>query len=255
VGTVPIAAIALGAGQGPRRVERAVPFAPGETLTYDVAWADVLIAGTATTTVRAKRPVEGILAYELGADGRPIPLLANLYRLAYTLDATLDAYTLLPLRGSTRSEEGRRIRTKTSTFDRRANIATYEVAAATRTTTSVPVTPTTVDALSAFYLLRSIPPRPGGRLDLAVLDSGTLYTLTATVEARERVDTGIGPLPTWRVTPRIVDAKGAPAISGRLTLWISDDARRLPVRIETELAAGRFVLRLRAVASAPPRTP
>lgn len=242
-----------GAARAAAPVERAVPFAPGETLTYDVGWADLLTAGTATTTVRAKRPLDGTVAYDLAAEGRPMPLLANLYRLAYTVDATLDAYTLLPLRGSIRGEEGRRVRTKTTTFDRRARTATYEVATATHTSTRVPVTAATVDALSAFYLLRSIPPRPGGRMDLSVTDSGVVYTLSATVDARDTVETGIGRVPAWRVTPRLLDAKGAPAISRRVTLWISDDARRLPVRLETELPVGRFDLRLRDASFAPAR--
>jgi len=30
-------------------------------------------------------------------------------------------------------------------------------------------------------------------------------------------------------------------------LWLSDDARRLPVRLEAELAVGRFVLLLRTI--------
>lgn len=261
LGTVPVLAAVLGltlaadqARPAPRRatpVERAVPFAAGETLTYDVAWSEVLTAGTATTTVRARRPVDGTIAYEIAAEGRPMPLLANLYRLAYSVDATLDAYTLLPLRGAVRSEEGRRTRTKTTTFDRGTRTATYSVVTATETSTRLAVPPATVDALSAFYLLRSIAPRPGGRLDLSVTDSGALYTLAATVDGRDTVDTGIGRLPAWRVTPRILDAKGAPAISRRVTLWISDDARRLPLRLEAELAVGRFDLRLREASFAP----
>jgi hypothetical protein len=233
------------------RTERAVPFAVGETLTYDVAWANLLTAGTATATVRGKRPSEGSVAYELAAEGRPTPLVASLYKLSYSADTLLDAYTLLPQRGAVHSEEGRRVRVKTTVFDRPARTATYEVRTATVTTTRLSVEAATLDALSAFYLLRCIPPRKGARLALSVTDSGVMYTVSATVDALDAVATGMGQRRAWRVTPTILDASGAPAVSRRVTLWITDDAQRLPARLETELAVGRFDLTLRDASVSP----
>ncbi|MGC4085025.1 MAG: hypothetical protein QM736_23640 [Vicinamibacterales bacterium] len=40
----------------PPRKEATVPFRVGETLTYDVAWSNYLVAGTATSRVVEKRP-------------------------------------------------------------------------------------------------------------------------------------------------------------------------------------------------------
>jgi hypothetical protein len=44
----------------------------------------------------------------------------------------------------------------------------------------------------------------------------------------------------------VTDSEGHPGYSG-LVIWISDDARRLPVKLEAELTVGRFVLALRSV--------
>jgi len=78
------------------RTERAVPFAVGETLTYDVSWSAYVTAGTATIRVAEKKPSYGSTAFYVVAEGRPTPLVSKLYSLYYKIDALLDAYTLLP---------------------------------------------------------------------------------------------------------------------------------------------------------------
>lgn len=61
------------------RTERAVPFRIGETLTYEVSWSNYLVAGTAVTTVKEKKPSFNSTAYYLVAEGRTTPLLSKLY--------------------------------------------------------------------------------------------------------------------------------------------------------------------------------
>src|SRR6267142_1180178 len=106
--------------------ERAIPFAPGETLTYDVSWSSFVTAGTATIRVAEKKPSFASIAYYIVAEGRPTPLVAKLYTLYYKLDTLLDSYTLLPQRGSVYSEEGKRHRFRTTRFDRAARKAFFE---------------------------------------------------------------------------------------------------------------------------------
>ena len=103
----------------------------------------------------------------------------------------------------------------------------------------------TQDALSAFYMVRTIPLKPGGRIEMPVCDEGTIYRLEAVVDGTDRVTTGIGEVKAWRIRPTLTDSAGRP--QGRnLLLWISDDPGRLPVKIEAELAVGTFDLTLRA---------
>ena len=51
------------AGQVQKLAEASVPFKVGETLAYDVSWSSFLVAGTATTTVKEKRPSYESIAY------------------------------------------------------------------------------------------------------------------------------------------------------------------------------------------------
>jgi hypothetical protein len=51
-------------------------------------------------------------------------------------------------------------------------------------------------------------------------------------------------VPALRIVPTIVDDKGEPVARGS-TLWVTSDARHVPLRLEAPLTAGRFVLSLR----------
>jgi hypothetical protein len=240
-----VVALAVAALAPPQpRSERAVPFRTGETLTYDVSWSNYLIAGSAVTTVKEKKPSFNSIAYYIVAEGRTTPLLSKLYPVYYKLDTLVDAYSMLPQRGSVYTEEGRRHRYRTTLFDRAARTARFEVQGEAATDLKVP--PNTQDALSTLYALRAMPFKSGDRITMPVCDNGSIYKLLIDVGAVERVRTGLGDGAALRLSLTLVDAHDMPV--GRNTaIWVSDDARRLPVKMQAELPVGSFSLILRDV--------
>ncbi len=226
------------------RVERSVPFRTGESLSYDVSWSSFVTAGTATVTVREKKPSYNSVAYYIVAEGRPTSLLSHLYSLYYKADTLLDAYDLLPQRGSVFSQENRRQRMKVTLFDQPAHKIHYEMRTTQMLRQDKPIPPNTQDALSAIYDLRTMPLKPGMTVTLPISDSGTTYTARIPIGQREMVRTGLGDIAALKLTPVITDPKGQ-AIGRGTTVWISDDARRLPVKMSAQLAVGSFNLTLR----------
>lgn len=228
----------------PTGPEKPVPFRAGETLTYDVSWSDYLTAGTATLTVRDKRASFGSTAYYVVAEGRPTPLVSKLYSVYYKADSLVDAYTLFPQRGSLFSQEGSRQRMKETRFDQGRGAATFQMRTSTTMTQEQSLPGPTHDGLSALTVMRTMTFTPGSRLSFPVSDSGYLYQVTAAVTARETVQTATGAVAAWKVVPSVRDAKGQ-SVGRGLAVWFSDDARRVPVRIEAQLPVGAFVLTLR----------
>lgn len=224
--------------------ERPVPFRAGEKLEYDVGWSSYVTAGSATVTVVEKKPSYGSTAYYIVAEGRPTPLLSKLYTLYYKADSLIDVYSLLSQRGSTYSEEGRRRRLKVTLFNQAAKKAQYEVKTATHVTKELAVPAYTQDVLSALYVLRSIPLKPGDRFNMPVSDNGNVYTLQVTIGNVEPVKTGIGTMQATKVTP-LIRAAGGETPGRGLAIWITNDAKKIPVRIEAQLAVGKFTLVLR----------
>lgn len=226
------------------KTEKPVPFRMGEVLAYDVSWSSYVTAGTATVTVREKKPSYGSTAYYIVAEGRPTPLVSKLYTLYYKADTLLDAYSLLPQRGSVYSEEGKDRRTKTTSFNQGARTAVYEVQTATNVRKDITIPAYAQDALSAIYVLRAIPFKQGASTTMPVSDSGRTYKVQATVAGHEPVRAAGQTFNAWRITLAVSDEKGKSA--GRsMAMWISDDEKKLPVKLQAELAVGSFQLTLR----------
>jgi len=216
--SVVICAVTMTVAQGQRSPgpvpapDRPVPFAPGEMLTYDVSWSNYVSAGTATLSVKERRTLpDGRPAYYVVAEAKPAWLVEKLHHFYYKVDSLLSTRTLLPLQASMYSDEQGRIRLKTTTF----------------------VNPTTVDV----DLKSAIP----------VVDGSSAYTLVVRRAVRETVATPIGSLSAWRVEPTLKDAGGESATARHLVLWVSDDARRLPLRFDASLAIGSVRLTLTSV--------
>jgi hypothetical protein len=237
-------AAAKAAPAAPRK-EMSVPYHAGEVLDYDIGWSSYVTAGTATVTVKEKKPSYDSVAYYVVAEGQPTPLLSKLYTLYYKADTLIDAYTLLPQRGSLYVQEGKRHRMKTTLFNQASRHAKYEVQTATHTEKDLALPGFTQDALSALYVLRSIPMKPGDKFNMPVTDAGDVYKVQMQVVGTESLKTPIGTMNALKIIPVITAAKGTPPAG--IALWISDDARRLPLKIEAQLAVGKFVVSLRKV--------
>ncbi|MBA3297015.1 MAG: DUF3108 domain-containing protein [Acidobacteria bacterium] len=227
-----------------QRKAQAVPFSVGETLTYDISWSSYLTAATATMTVREKKGSYGSQAYYVVAEGRPTSLVSKLYDLYYKADTLLDVYSLLPQRGSVFSQEGKRQRMKTTMFNHKARKAQYEIQTRTVVKKDLSISPYAQDVLGALYVVRSIPFKAGEKFSIPICDAGESYTVQVSVGAVETVKTGIGDVRALKLTPTLPAAHAGSA--RRITLWLSDDARRMPVRMQAQLAVGSFDLTLRS---------
>ena len=227
------------------RTERRVPFLVGENLLYDVSWSSYVSAGTLALKVEGKRPSYASTAYYISAEAQTSGLLSKLYTLYYKADTLVDVFTLLPQRGSVYSRENRRERLKTTTFDHAKKTAVFEMKTASLMHLDLQLPPLTQDLLSAVYVLRSIQPRTGDRLEIPVSDSGKLYKVTfivGGVEPQKKSDGTV--VPALRVTPDVRDEKGKQTAAGSV-LWLANNPSLTPIRMEASLPVGRVVVALR----------
>jgi hypothetical protein len=128
-------------------------------------------------------------------------------------------------------------------FNHKAKKAEYEVQTRTVVKKNVPISAYAQDVLGALYVVRAIPFKAGEKFSIPICDAGETFTVQISVGAVETVKTGIGEVRAYKLTPVLPPAHSAAA--RRLTVWVSDDARRLPVRLQAQLAVGSFDLTLR----------
>ena len=226
----------------------AVPFRVGETLTFDVAWSGYLIAGSAVSRVVEKRQSYNSQAYYLVADGRPLPIIARLYPLYYKMDSLFDSFTALSQRTSLYQEEGDRKRYLSTLFNRPARRAVVERQEDPTAKTEVEVPTDAQDGLALLYALRTRSFKTGDHIAFPVVDEGTVYSVSFDVGAPEIVKVPFGPIDAWNLRINITDANKQP-VGKNIGVWLSNDARRLPVKLQADLPVGAFVLALRTVQS------
>ncbi len=106
------------------------------------------------------------------------------------------------------------------------------------------------DFLSAFLLMRSQPLENGQSRTLAVMSPAVPYLVTLTVRGREEVQLRTGPERAVRVS---VDSVSKVQPDGtlkpnrrfrRATVWVSDDAKREILRIESDVFIGAIFLEI-----------
>ena len=138
-----------------------------------------------------------------------------------------------------RLSEGRAVREQSITFDRELGLAL--VTDPKLKDARFTVGPCVLDVLSAFFVtrLRGVPET--GELTLPVFDNGKHYQLGVRFLGRERLDLP-GPLglkvATIVVEPLLLEGTGLFVKQGRLKIWLTDDARRIPVRMRSKVAIG-----------------
>ena len=128
------------------------------------------------------------------------------------------------------------MRDELTEFDYSRGIARYEG-------TVVPLDDATLDTLSSVYYLRTLRLDGEKPIELEVF-SGETHALEVRVQARERVTVPAGTFDTIRVEPR---SAGGHLLGKNLILWLTDDARKIPVQLRSKLKVGNLVGKLKAM--------
>jgi hypothetical protein len=229
--------MAAAAEPGPARGP--APFGPGERVAFRISYAH-LLAGRATLAVLGSEQ-EGGPVLRFLAEARSQGCFASLFRF-HVDDRTVaswDSDRGCSLRIEKHLREGRATRDQEVEFEPAAGTAhvrdpklpqsTYEAGTCA------------LDVLSALFVALIHGVEEGREPTLPVFDNGKRYAMRVLWRGRERLDLpppfGRG-YPTVVVEPRLMDGSGLFVHDGRLRIWLTDDARRVPARMRSKVAIG-----------------
>ena len=214
---------------------QALPFSPGERLTYEARIGGIG-RGTAVMSVDGPVAVRGHPAYHLLFD---IRAKVGFVSVTNVSESWLDAFRMSSLRFQKRE------RHPLSRREQQAEIFPDEQRWAGDGESGRTMSEQPLDELSFIYFLRTVQLEDGGALRFdRHFEASRNPTLVRTV-GRERLDTPAGRFATIVVEMQVRD--GRYGGGGVIRLHLSDDARRIPVRIESTVPmAGRAVLTLTA---------
>lgn len=106
-----------------------------------------------------------------------------------------------------------------------------------------PIPGCVLDLFSALDYVRAQPLRVGDVYNFPVNEGGQTGEVRLTVNLRETVTTPAGRFTAVRAHPTVLDPK-ALRRPGQMWIWFSDDARHLPVQVETKVSWGTLIAQL-----------
>jgi len=215
-----------------------LPFAPGERVSFRITYLRIP-AGRASIRVEAPKEKGAPLRFVEEAKSQGFFAWLFHFRVDDLTTAEWDRETGCSFGIEKHLREGRAVRDQRVRIDPKAGVATIEDAkiAAYR----LDVVPCVLDVLSAFYVTRVRGVPESGRLSLPVFDNGKRYELGVRLLGRDLLDL---PEPFGRDTktlviePQLLEGTGLFVNEGRLRIWLTDDARRVPVRMRSKVAVG-----------------
>ena len=228
------------------------PFDVGEALTYEGKFSKIIKGiGVADLSLKIERAADG-RNYLIKSEARSKGSLLKLFRFSFfqQFSSVIDADRFRILKTVKRDAQGDRVRDSEAVFDYADRRVTY-VETDPRDPVRPPrkiaseITDDTHDLISAIYSLRLLPLAVGRSFDVYISDSGLLYKIPVRVTAREQQKSILGRMWCFRIEPEIFGVNRLIEKEGDITIWITDDARRLPVRAQINSDIGRVEVKLK----------
>ena len=207
-----------------------------ERLVYDVSW----------TGVKAATSVHELIVkgneLQIVSTTRSTPWLDTFFRVDDRAESVItrgsgDRFGF-PKYSRNKIQEGRHRRLKEAYFDpQRLRVDSKDLLG--KSQHSDAISPNTFDSLSCVYYVRTLDLVPGKSVYVDIYDFKKLWNTEVKVLRREEIDTPLGRFKTIVVKP-VMKAEGYFSRTGDITVWLTDDALRIPVRMTTKVKIGRI---------------
>lgn len=211
-------------------------FRVGEYLEFEISWK-FFKAGTAAMSVgdtvwNGNRP-----CYYIKTTANSSSVIDVFYKVRDKVESIIDREGMFPWKFKKRLREGHFRRTRHTLFDPYRNLAFVK-------NDTVVVPPYVQDILSSFYFVRTLPLEVGGHFDIENLSGKDVYPLRVLVHRKQTIKVPAGKFHCLVVEP-VLRGEGLFNQKGRLTIWMTDDARKIPVMMKSEVFIGTVDAKLR----------
>lgn len=214
-------------------------FVRGEKLTFRVAFNSALTGsitgGKATLEVKKdNKIINNRNTYYVVGEGKTTGFIELFYKIHDRFESYFDEEALISWRFTRRTRENDYKKDDLVIFRQHDRLAV--------SMTKVVKVPANVqDILSAFYYARTLDIsglKPGGIIEVPFFLDDSVYYSKVIFKGRETVKTKLGKFRCIAFSPMVATGYAFDD-PYPITVWISDDANRMPVLIESEQSVGR----------------
>jgi hypothetical protein len=229
----------------PTRRPQKDPIWPGEKLTYDVMYFG-LSAGEFTTEVMPYKEINSRKVYYIRGTAISTKLFSLFYRLNDTIETFIDYDGFFSHRFHMLLDESKQNRDSLELYDSEKgetffwNRVNHKDKGFAEVKTFAPMPAFSQDTLSAAYYLRTVPLPDGAVVNVPIVSEAKSWEAVMTVIRREQVDAPMGK--TKAVVLKVeTKYQGVLKKQGDSFIWLSDDDRRLLLRLEAKVKVGTVV--------------
>jgi hypothetical protein len=228
------------------------PFSSGETLIYEGKFSKIIKGIAVADLTFTVDSVAGKSNYLIKSEAKSKGSLLKLFRFSFLqkIDSVVQVNDFRALKTTKRDVQKERVRDSEAVFDYEEKTVTY-----VETDPKEPMRPPrkiaseindkTHDLISGIYSLRLLPLEVGKTFEITVSDSGLVYKVPVRVTKREMQKSILGKNWCFRVEPEIFGTDRLIEKEGSMIIWITDDARRIPVRSQINTDMGRIEVKLK----------
>ena len=248
----PLIFLILLTGFSPKIAAQMKPFTVGEGLTYEGKLSKIIqgiaVADLSFSLENAPNGSDYLIKTEAKSKGS----LLKLFRYSFLQDyqSTVDSRNFRILRTQKNDVQKERVRISDAIFDYENRQVTFS-----ETNPKEPMRPPRKiaseikgevhDMVSGIYALRLLPLAVGKVFEITVSDTGLVYKVPIRVTRREILKTVLGKVMCFRIEPEIFGEGRLIEQEGSMVIWLTDDARRIPVRAQIKTNMGKVEIKLK----------
>jgi hypothetical protein len=206
----------------------------GEALLFELRWMG-LLAGNASMEVKSQLRRDGHDVYHIRALAESSPFFSLFYYVRDLTETFVDVHELYPWYFHLDQREGSRASQRTVAFDQQRGVAIYTKDQESPQEVQVP--PRVQDSLSSFYIIRTLPLRVGQSIHTKTFSNGKTFDVEVQILRREKVEAYWGPVDALVVRP-LMRFQDILRQKGEVLIWVTDDDRRIPLRMTTAIKVG-----------------
>ena len=220
-------------------------FGPGEHLEYRVHYGFINAAEARVDVAPSLYSVNGRPCYQVNVFGRTTGAFDLVTKVRDTWRSYIDTSAILPQKFYTNIQENNYRKEENMTFNHAANT----VKAEERTEKDLFKVPENVhDVVSSYYFLRTTDFNRlsvGTVIELPAFYDDNVYNMKVKYRGKETIKTKFGKINAIKLSP-ILSANGFFKGENSILMWVSDDANKVPLKVEVELSVGSLDMDIRS---------
>ena len=231
-------------------------FSRGEELFYEAEFNKALLRGANIGELHfSARPEETSTGDPLRLVGDAVSkgFLTKLVGIRFHehFESIVDPDQFMVLRTNKLDEQGKRVRVSDATFDHEKRRVTWTERDPNQNQppriTTLDFSEPIQDLLSMIYFVRTQKLEVGKSFEIPVSDSGQVYRVPVAVVERKRIKCVLGRVNAIRIEPAMFGEGRMLRGEGKISIWITEDSRRLPVWAHLNLNIGAVDIRLKRI--------